>query len=392
MLYLVPLLALIQTPQELTKEVNSDLIKEVVAHLSAMPNRNTNNVTLTEAADYISSQYRKIPGLQVEIMKYVAPKGARVPVEKEVVEVVATLPGATDHRVIVGGHFDSINMQERSLDAIAPGANDDLSGMAQAMEVARVMASRKWKNTLVFVAFSGEEQGLLGSRALAKRAKAEGWQIDAVLSNDIVGNSESLNGQSDKRHVRVFSEETPSPSARGASTPSHNSRELARFIEWNSRGKIRGFEPKLVFRRDRYQRGGDHTSFNLEGYSAVRFTEVFEEFTRQHSKDDLIQFVDFNYVANVARLNLFNAATLANADPAPTDVRLDPKQAHDTIVRWTPASSGRYVIYWRDTTSPVWQKSLEVDATKGEAKIVKVNKDDTTFAVGAPGGVPVEAK
>ncbi len=203
-------------------------MKEVVAHLSAMPNRNTNNPTLTEAASYIADQYRKIAGLQVEIMKYTPARNSRFPVSKEVVEVLAVLPGATDRRIIVGGHFDSINMQDRSLDAIAPGANDDLSGMSQAMEIARVMSSRKWKNTLVFVAFSGEEQGLFGSHALAVRAKEEGWKIDAVLSSDIVGSSVSLNGQSDKHHVRVFSEESPT----------HNSRELARFIEWNTRGKI----------------------------------------------------------------------------------------------------------------------------------------------------------
>jgi len=358
-------------------------MKEVVAHLSAMPNRNTSNPTLTEAANYVAEQYRKIPGLQVEIMKYIAPRGQRVPVEKEVVEVLAVLPGQTDHRVIVGGHLDSINMTERTnLNAIAPGANDDLSGMSQAMECARIMATRKWKNTLVFVAFSGEEQGLFGSRALARRAKAEGWKIDAVLSSDIVGSSESLNGQSDKHHVRLFSEESPK----------HNSRELARFIEWNARGKIHGFEPKLVFRLDRFQRGGDHSSFNTEGYTAVRFTEAFEEFSRQHTKDDLIQFVDFNYLANVARLNLLSAATLADAGPTPEDVRMDVRQAHDTIVRWTPAPGERYVVYWRETSSPVWKAALEVDAGKGEITIPKVNKDDYFFAVGAKGGVPVAAR
>jgi len=382
MVYLVSLLALMQTPLDLTREVKQDLMKEVVGHLSAMPNRNTSNATLTDAAQYIADQYRKIPGLQVEIMKYIAPRSQRVPVEKEVVEVVATLPGETDRRIIVGGHFDSINMQERTLDAIAPGANDDLSGMSQAMEVARIMAPHKWKDTLVFVAFSGEEQGLLGSRALARRAKQEGWKIDAVLSSDIVGNSVSLNGQQDKHHVRVFSEESPN----------HNSRELARFIEWNTRKRLRGFEPKLVFRRDRFQRGGDHTSFNQEGFSAVRFTEAFEEFTRQHTKNDLIQFVDFNYVANVARVNLLNAATLANADPAPTNVKMDPRQAHDTILRWTPIANTKYVVYWRETTSPVWESSREVDASKGEVTIEKVNKDDYIFAVGAVGGIPVEAK
>jgi len=383
MVLALSLAALLQMPVDLARQIQPDNMREVVAHLSAMPNRNTNNATLTQAAEYIADQYRKIPGLQVEIMKYTAPRMARVPVAKEVVEVVATLPGETDRRIIVGGHFDSINMQDVSnLDAIAPGANDDLSGMSQALECARVMATRKWKNTLVFVAFSGEEQGLLGSRALAKRAKAEGWKVDAVLSSDIVGASVSLNGQSDKRHVRIFSEESPT----------HNSRELARFIEWNSRGKLGRFSPILVFRRDRFQRGGDHTSFNAEGFNAVRFTEVFEEFSRQHTKDDLIQFVDFNYVANVARLNLISAAALADADPTPVDVRMAPRQAHDTIVRWKAAPGQKYVVYWRETSSPVWKASREVDAGKGEVTIEKVNKDDCFFAVGALGGVPIEAK
>ncbi len=373
----------LQSPRELIAQVDASRMRENIAHLSSMPNRNTNNTTLTEAARYIADQYRQIPGLQVEIMKYLAPKGQRVPIQKEVVEVVATLPGFTDRKVIIGGHFDSINMVERTnLEAAAPGANDDLSGMSQALECARVMARRKWKNTLVFVAFSGEEQGLLGSTALAKRAKAENWKIDAVLSDDIVGSSRSLNGQSDRHHVRVFSEESPK----------HNSRELARFIEWNSRGKIPGFSPKLVFRRDRFQRGGDHSSFNAEGYTAVRFTEPYEEFTRQHTKEDLIQYVDFDFLANVARLNLYTAATLAEADPAPTDVRYDPKQAHDTIIRWAPVSGSKFVVYWRDTTSPIWQRAITVDAGKGEITIPKVNKDDTIFAVGSIGGVPVEAK
>lgn len=383
MLLLASIALAFQSPLDLTREIQPARMKEDVAHLSAMPNRNTNNATLTEAAEYIAGRYRQIPGLQVEIMKYIAPKMSRVPVAKEVVEVVATLPGETDHRVIIGGHFDSINMVDRTnLDAIAPGANDDLSGMSQALECARVMSTRKWKNTLVFVAFSGEEQGLLGSRALARRAKAEGWKIDAVLSDDIVGSSVSLNGQSDKHHVRVFSEESTT----------HNSRELARFIEWNSRGKIRGFSPKLVFRKDRFQRGGDHSSFNDEGFTAVRFTEAFEEFSRQHTKDDLIQYVDFNYLANVARINLLTAATLATAATSPTNVRMDPKQAHDTIVRWKPVPGVRYVVYWRDSTSPVWQNSLEVDGSKGEVTIPKVNKDETFFAVGALGGVPVAAQ
>jgi len=388
MVLLASLLCLTQTPVDMTKQVRQDLMKQVVTRLSSMPNRNTNNATLNEAADYLASIYRAIPGFQVEIFKYTAPKGQRVPVEKEVVEVVATLPGETDHRIIVGGHFDSINMQDRNLDAVAPGANDDLSGTSQTIEVARVMAQRKWKNTLVFVAFSGEEQGLLGSRALAKFAKAQNWKIDAVLSNDIVGNGAALNGQKDKHHVRVYSEEPVAATGARTNQPMHNSRELARFVEWNSRGKLHGFSPRLVFRKDRYQRGGDHTSFNLEGFTAVRFTESIEEFTRQHTTEDKVQYVDFDYLANVARLNLLTAASLANAEGAPADARMDPKQAHDTIIRWKPAT-GMYRIYWRDSASPIWQGSFDVDASKGEYKVEKLNKDDMVFGIGAIGGVPI---
>ena len=371
-----------QDSNELLKLVQQDRMREVIAHLSAMPNRNTNNESLTQAAEYIAAKYRAIPGLDVEVMKYQAPQGPRVPQEKEVVEVVATLKGESDHKVIVGGHFDSINMVDRNnLNANAPGANDDLSGTSVALECARILANHHWKNTLVFVAFSGEEQGLLGSSALAKRAKDEGWKIDAVLNNDIVGSSQSLNGQTDKHHVRVFSEESTK----------HNSRELARFIEWNSRGKIHGFSPKMVYRKDRFQRGGDHSSFNDAGFTAVRFTEGVEEFTRQHTTQDLIKFVDFNYLGNVTRVNLLTLATLADAGPSPVGVRMDPSQDHDTTIHWKPAKGQIYTIYSRDSASPAWSKSLDVDASTGEIVIKKQNKDDTFFAVGAKNGVPIDA-
>ena len=125
-------------------------------------------------------------------------------------------------------------------------------------------------------------------------------------------------------------------------------------------------------------------------YQATRGTQG--GFLRQHTKDDLIQYVDFGYLANVARINLLTAGTLADADPAPSDVRLDPKQAHDTILRWQPVAGAKYLVYWRDSATPVWQKSIEVDGGKGEVVISKVNKDDTTFSLGAVGGIPIEAR
>lgn len=370
------------TAESLAAQVDPSRLRATIERLAAFPNRNTNNPTLTQAAEVLAAQLREIPGLQVEIMTYTAPQGARVPVSRPVVEVVATLPGRTDRRVLVGGHFDTINMVDRqNLNAIAPGANDDASGTAQTLEIARLMSQRKWNNTLVFVCFSGEEQGLLGSAALARRAKAENWKLEAVLSNDIVGNGESLNGQRDKRHVRIFSEESPN----------HNSRELARFSQWVTRGKVRGFSPTLVLRRDRFQRGGDHTSFNNEGFTAIRVTESFEEFTRQHTEKDLPQYVDVNYLANVARVNLLTMASLAEAAEPPTEVRYDRPQAHDTTITWTAKPGVSYTVYWRPTNSATWTGWRNVGAT-GKATVVKVNKDDYEFAVGAVGGIPVAAK
>ena len=373
---------------DLLKQVETSRLRSTVESLVKFPNRNTNNATLNDAADVLESEYKKIPGLRVERFRYLAKKMARVPVDKEVVEIVATLPGEDDRKILIGGHFDTINMTDRSLEAITHGADDDASGTALALECARVMSQRKWKHTLVFVAFSGEEQGLLGSGALAQRAKDEGWKIDAVLSNDIVGCSKNANGQSDPKHIRLFSED---PALLLAEQPKHNSRELARFIEWNSRKAVPGFAPKLVFRKDRFQRGGDHTPFNNLGFTAVRFTEPFEEFTRQHNEKDLPEFLDYSFLANVTRINLFTAATLAEAGDAPANVRMDPKQAHDTKITWVSKPGVSYVVYYRDTTSPTWQVAMSVGAVN-TITVSKVNKDETIFAVGAVGGIPIEAR
>ncbi|HLK14068.1 MAG TPA: M28 family metallopeptidase [Fimbriimonadaceae bacterium] len=377
--------------------VDESRMRALIEHLAAFNTRNTNTPELERAANWVAAEFRKIPGLQVEIFKYEIHESQRIPKDNTVVEVVATLPGATDHRVIVGGHMDSINMT-RGADlytARAPGANDDLSGVAVTFEAAHLMSQRKWNDTLVFVAFSGEEQGLLGSAALAKHAKAQGWKIDGVLSNDMVSNSSDHLGERDDRNVRVFSEESPN----------HDSRELARFIEWiqNTRKETLFFDPgvvrkrvakpahgvKLVFRKDRFGRGGDHTSFNNEGFTAVRFVEVYEEYTRQHTPMDLPDHVDFKYLANNARVNILAMSALADAPPPPTRVRVTRDQGQSTTLTWSGAPNGEYVVYWRETTSPVWEAALTVKGNK--ALIEKVNKDDHIFAVGSPGGIPVPA-
>lgn len=382
---------------DLVALVSPERLKATVGRLASFHTRNTNSPTLTESAEWLAEQFRAIPGVEVELMRYTIQQSRRVPETKEVVQVVATLKGETDRVILVGGHLDSLNLQGDPLTVRAPGANDDASGVALALELARVMSRKKWKHTLVFVGFTGEEQGLLGATALAQRAKEEGWKVDAMLNNDTVGSSSNKNGQSDPTRVRVFSEQSEE----------HQSRELARFIEWVTREKVPHsgvrlgpavsgqqsdwFGIKLVFRRDRFGRGGDHTPFANAGFPAVRFIEVHEEYTRQHTEEDLPEFMDFEYLANVTRMNLVAMAALANAGPQPHNVRIDRRQSHDTRLTWEGEEGAEYVVYWRETASPVWQGAISVGAV-AEYTVQKVNKDDHEFAVGARGGVPVPAQ
>ncbi len=367
--------------QDLIGQVDSSRLRATVEKLASFHTRNTLSPMLNEAAEWLAGEYRKIPGVEVELMRYVIPAGRRVPEDREVVQVVAVLRGETERRVLVGGHLDSLNLQVDAATGRAPGANDDASGVALALELARVMAGKKWKETLVFIGFTGEEQGLHGARALAKRAKAEGWKVDAVLNNDTVGSSENKAGQKDDKRVRVFSDESDA----------HNSRELARLIEYLVRTNMKNFEIKLVFRRDRFGRRGDHTPFNDEGFDAVRFIEVHEEYSRQHTPDDLPEFMDWSYLANVTRANLVTMYSLGLAGEAPTNVRIDMRQGHDTTVTWQGRQGAKWVVYWRETTSAVWQGAYIVESAT-RFTLQQVNKDDHVFAVGALGGIPVVAR
>jgi hypothetical protein len=364
----------------LTSEVSKDSLRQTLTHLSIYPTRNTNTPELEKAAEWVASEFKKIPGLRVELMRYDVKKGRRVVADKSVVQVVATLPGESDKKVIVGGHLDTINLTGDPLTAIAPGINDDGSGVALTLECARILSQKRWRNTLVFVAFSGEEQGLFGSGALAERAQKESWKIEAMLNNDTVGASQGPGKLKDKKRVRLYSEESTD----------HNSRELARFIEWETRGKVKGFSPWLVFRKDRFQRGGDHTPFNIKGFNAIRFVEAIEYLTHQHTDKDTLEGIDFDYLANVVRLNLISLSSFASAADAPTNVRYDAKQAHDTIVRWNSQPGVSYRVYWRESSSSVWQGMVEA-GEKNEVTIKGKNKDDHVFAVGAVGGVPISA-
>ena len=360
-------------------DISVDRLRSTLNHLATYPTRNTNTPECKSAVEWVADRFREIPGLIVEIMPYTVSKGRRVPEDRTVYQVLATLPGTTSRRVMMGAHLDTINLSGDPMTAKAPGINDDGSGIAATLEVARILSSGKWKNTLVFVAFTGEEQGLFGSTALAEWAKKDNWPIDALLSNDTIGASRA-EGRSDTKRVRIYSEESAD----------HQSRELARFLEWNARGKLKGFSPWLVLRKDRFQRGGDHSPFNKQGFTAIRLVEALEAFEHHHTEKDTLEHIDLTYLANVTRLNIMTMSKLANAGAPPRDVRYDPKQSYDTTLHWRPHDDSQYIVYWRSSDSTVWQGSAKAGAVD-HFTVKGVNKDDHIFAVGAVGGIPVSA-
>ena len=261
---------------------------------------------------------------------FVQPVAPRVPKPTTLVNLVAILPGdqpaSKDRWLVVSGHYDSIPSPISDAKIDAPGANDDASGTAVSMELARVMSKHHFDATLVFLAVAGEEQGLLGATHWAEKAKQEGRKIEAMITNDIVGNTQGGNGIKDNRRIRVFSEGVPSNESEAQARTRRSvggendgpSRQLARFIKEAGELYLNEFEVTLVFRRDRYGRGGDHIPFHERGYAAVRFTEPNENFDRQHKSvetvdgvelGDVVDRVDFAYVAQVARVN---AAALAS--------------------------------------------------------------------------------
>ena len=326
----------------------------------------------------------------------------RIPKPTEIMNVYAVLKGTdagnAKRIVLVTGHYDSRNSDTLDGNGDAPGANDDGSGTAVSLECARVLSKMKFPATIIFLTVAGEEQGLNGSHHFAKMAKDEGWELEAVLNNDIVGGDKSP--QQDHSMVRVFSEGVPVGATeqelrriRGLGGESDSgSRELARYIAEVGRTYDAGVKPMLVFRLDRYLRGGDHYSFNQQGFAAVRLTEFREDFHHQHQNvrtengieyGDLPKFVDYDYVAHVTRLNAATLASLASAPAPPANVHLLTKDLeNDSTLTWeaSPGATG-YEVLWRTTTSPDWEHVQNVGtATRAT---MKMSKDNVIFAVRA---------
>jgi len=364
------------------------------------------------ARDWLYGEFLKIAEasggrMTVEKQTFEQPKANRVPQPTMLTNIVATLKGtqpeSADRIYVVSGHYDSMCNSPTDAKCDAPGANDDASGTAAVLEMARVMAKHQFDATIVFMTVPGEEQGLLGATYFAEQAKQKTVNIDAMFTNDIIGNTLGGNGVRDRGNVRVFSEGVPSneTTAEGNTRRSVGgendsaSRQLARFIKEVGDAYVPQFKVTLIYRRDRYGRGGDHIPFLERGFPAVRFTEVNEEYKHQHQNvriengvqyGDLPEFVDFAYVANVARVNAASLAMMALAPTRPRNVAiLTARLSNDTDLKWDankePDLAG-YEIVWRDTTSPVWTNSKAVgNVTSFTMK--GMSKDNYFFGVRA---------
>ena len=350
---------------------------------------------------------RGAPPLRVAMDAHrVEPDGRRIDAPVDVVNVVATLPGAmpeaADRHYYVIGHYDSRASDPMDRKGDAPGANDDASGVALLVELARVMASRRYDATIVFMATAGEEQGLLGADRHARAAAEAGIDIRGVLSNDIIGDPTGPRGAEDRDRIRVFSAALP-PWLSDAdlqrirtlgSASDSASRQLARFVDEVARWHDLPVKPMLVFRRDRFLRGGDHTAFNRSGFAAVRFTEVREHYDRQHQDPreedgreygDLPEHVDGEYLRGVTQLVGAALAHLANAPSSPSRARIITAElTDDTTLRWDPSPEpdvAGYEVVWRETTSPIWTAKKAVG--KETTATIPLSKDNWQFGVRA---------
>ena len=403
--------------EKIVKEISAKNIQAHIEKLVSFGTRHTLSDTLSEtrgigaARHWIKSEFERYARqsngrMAVEFQESMVAPSQRVPTPSKVVNVVATLrpssPGSSAGRIIVvSGHYDSRASSPMDVKSDAPGADDDASGVALVLELSRVMSQYEFDATVVFAAFAGEEQGLFGATAYAEMAKQEALGVEAVFNNDMIGSIEAGDGTRENGYVRLFSEgfsplDTGAVLRQRVSLGLENdgaSRTLARYIKEIGERYNPGFGVQLVYRLDRFLRGGDHRPFHERGFRAVRFTEVKENYDRQHQNvrtekgtefGDLPKFVNYEYCANVARINAAAIATLARAPQPPSKVEILTAQlANDTGLRWQKNSEkdlAGYLVRYRATSSPVWENTV---FTPDTTITLKVSKDDVLFGVQA---------
>ncbi|MFC8074254.1 M20/M25/M40 family metallo-hydrolase [Streptomyces sp. NPDC057307] len=411
--------ATVQAPDRelrtLLKEIDADRIEATVRRLAAFGTRHTLSVQddpergIGAARDWILAEMKKYAAVSggrmtAGLQSYIQEPASRVPVATRITNVVATLRGSVtpDRVYVVAGHYDSRVTDVMDATSDAPGADDDASGVALVMELARVLAKRRPAATIVFVAVAGEEQGLYGSGYAAKQFKAAGADIQGMFTNDIIGSSRADDGTRDPYTVRLFAEgvptsETPAQANTRRSVGGENdsaTRQLARFVNDVGDNDATGMNVRVVYRRDRYLRGGDHIPFLEQGYPAARFTEPAEDFAHQHQDvrvedgkqyGDLPEFCDFDYIARVTRVNGAVLWTLAQAPGTPREARIVTSNlTNDTELKWalgTEPDLAGYEVVWRETTEPEWTHVIKVGLATTHT--VDLSKDNVFFGVRA---------
>jgi hypothetical protein len=375
----------------LAMSVDAKRLEKTVRDIVAFGTRHTLSDTkdpkrgIGAARDYLEARLRKAASRsqgRMVVTREAHTVGSRRGRNIEVVNLVATIKGFTDpDRVyVIGGHYDSRNISNGDGERDAPGANDDGSGTAAVVELADLLATVPLRATLRLVCYDGEELGLLGSRADAKQLAEQGVVVDGMLTMDIVGNTEGTDGRRERSYVRVFSYQDTAADSPG--------RNLARVAADCAHRYLSDFRVRLIFRGDRYGRGGDHRPFAEQGWAAIRFTEPYENYPRQHQNvtekngkpyGDLPDYMDFAYLANVTRLALCTFYELATAPAMPAPPRVRGRNFSTTVqIRPgdTPAYLAGWEVVWRGTTAADWQKARFVPKKRATRRGVSVTVED----------------
>jgi len=401
--------------ETMVKEVNKDSLQSYIKTLVSFGTRNTLSTQtnakrgIGAARNWVLNKFNLYAkNSEGRLTAFVdtttlLPNGKRIDSTIVLGNVMAILKGTdtADKRVfIISGHLDNMrtNVMDRTNDA--PGANDDGSGCAAVIECARIMSKHQFSATIIFVTVSGEEQGLLGSYYLANKAKRDGWQIEAVLNNDIMGsNNSNETNIIDNTKIRVFSEGLPAYETEKQAKlirqmgweNDGKARQLARYIKEIGERYVANIEVKLVYRNDRFLRGGDHTPFVEQGFAAVRFTEMNENYTRQHQDvridnniqyGDIEAYIDYEYLRKNTAINLCNLANLAKAPSTPNEVKIETKKLSNySLINWKAPKTGNlkgYYVLIRETTNAFWEKKIFTTANSIQ---LPYSKDNYFFAV-----------
>jgi hypothetical protein len=402
--------------KKMVEEISAQNLETIVRKLVSFETRHSlsktrdKKVGIGAARNWVQTEFEKYAKesngrLKVEQDAYIVEAdGRRITRNVEMKNVMATLKGTDpndDRIIIVSGHIDSRATDVMDSISRAPGANDDASGVAIVMELARIMSKREFPCTLIFVALQGEEQGLYGARHMASKAKKENWNIIALLNNDIVGNSlSSETNLRDNTRLRVFSETLPAGESENENAARKRvngendspSRLLARYIKETAEKYVEQINIVMIYRNDRFLRGGDHTPFLQAGFPAIRFSEMNENFDQQHQNvrmengkqyGDLPEFMDFEYLKKNAGVNLSVMANLAHSPFAPKNVGVDISQlTNKTTILWSAPDKGKkpdgYYVLMRETSSPMWKEKFFVKETE---ITLPYSKDNYFFAV-----------